>query len=442
VALSGTGTTSVSGVICGKLNEGAVHIPTNYTTFTPPAEGQGYVDPVFGCTVQRVTNSSVDETDSAGAHLGLTHFYSTVTALNATDNLLFVSGSDGSLRIRDINSNVVVPKNNMPAMNNGNPLWDAVVGTVFYYTLNNVLYKGTISGNAVVSTALHTFTQYGGINSPAAPDLSQDGDHIALVGQNPNNTMDFFVWSLSLQTQTSRYTTACTVSGGVTGTNEPGCLHKLQLSANNLLVIQFAGDGTGTEQGLRLWNGSSLVHLQDFTNHTDLGLDLNGNPVYLESGNSTTLSGISNPCPSGWGLDARQQNNVQSAVCLLDNQPSWHVSYRGSASQPWSALSFFDTRSPGPEWFNSDPNFQSPSSSNWVLYEDELILAKIDGSQVYRLAHARSRSLEDYGAQPHAAISRDGKYVVFDSNMAYPNGCPGTWHVQNACTDVYVIKVQ
>jgi hypothetical protein len=92
--------------------------------------------------------------------------------------------------------------------------------------------------------------------------------------------------------------------------------------------------------------------------------------------------------------------------------------------------------------FNNNPAFQAPSSKNWQLLEDEIILARIDGGAIYRLAHARSRSAESYWAQPHAAISRDGKYVVFTSNMAYPNGCPDKMYVPNECSDAYLIRVR
>jgi hypothetical protein len=219
-------------------------------------------------------------------------------------------------------------------------------------------------------------------------------------------------------------------------------MHKLLLTPNNLLAIEFANDGEGTEQGVRLWDGSRLMHLQDRTNHLDTGFDLSGNPVFIESGNSHYTLGITNPCPSGWGLDVRKLNETSYASCLLDKLPDWHVSYRGSASQPWVALSFTDGRRVGPEVFQSSPGFQAPSSSNWKLYEDEIILVRVDGSAVYRLAHARSRSAENYWAEPHAAVSRDGKYVIFSSNMAYPKGCPASAHVANECMDVYAIKVR
>jgi len=438
VSLSGTGVTTSSGPICGHIDDKQVHLPSNWAGFTPPATGQSYVDPVFGCTVKRITNGSAEETLWDGLAPSLMNFYSTLAAMSASDTLLFIYDNGGYWRIRDINGNIVVPRTSMPSIN-GHPVWDASNGSVFYYTsFDNVLYKGTVSGSSVVSTGLHTFSEYSAIVSPDAGDLSQDGDHIGLVGLNSNGSMDIFVWQLSTQSKTSRYTTACTASG-LGG--QPGCLHKLQLTADNRLSIEFVNDGGGTEQGLRLWNGSSLIGLQNNTSHYDTGYDLNGNSIFISQNNSYSLPGLNNNCGDGWGMDVRQINNLMSSVCLIDLQPYWHVSYRGSSSQPWIALSFFDTRNPGPEWFNTNGSYQAPSSSTWQLYEDELILAKVDASATYRLAHARSRTMESYWAQPHASISRDGKYVVFTSNMAFPNGCPSNMHVAGDCSDVYLIQV-
>src|SRR5438270_1353031 len=449
ISLSGSGVTqSASGApICGISGDTSTHVPSDWTGFTPPAVSQSYVDSLFGCTVTRLTNGS-GETLADGTHPGLMNFYSTLTAMNASDTLVFITYNNGSWRISDLHGNTVVSAANMPSMN-GHAVWDAANGSVFYYASNNTLYKGTISGSSVTPTALHSFSEYSGIVLPDAGDLSQDGDHLALMGQNSNNTMDVFVWSLGQQTKTSVYTTMCTISGSITSTGQPGCVHKLLLSADNLLSIGFAQNGTGTEQGVRLWNGSSLIHLQDsMTSHYDHGYDMNGSPITTGRDNPSSLASFTNPCPSGWGLDVRQQGNFTSS-CLLDNQPEWHISYRGSASQPWIAISFFDTRTPGPEYFTSDANYQTPSSSNWQRYEDEIILARVDANNansnntgIYRLALARSRSQESYWAQPHATMSRDGNYVVFTSNMAYPNGCPANMHVPNECSDVYFIQVK
>lgn len=423
---------------CGRLNDGQVHLPPDWTSFTPPAVGQSFVDPVFGCSVKRLTDNTEENN---GGQLAFMNYYSTLSPVNAADTLILIYSDDGSWRITNIDGKVMVPARKMPAMNNGHPVWDAANGNLFYYALGSSLEKATISGNSVKSAILHSFKEYNGIVSPDAGDFSQDGDHIALVGQNSNGTMDIFVWSLSKQTKTSTYTTTCKINGPVAETPQPGCLHKLLLTADNELSIQFANDGSAEEQGVRLWDGQRLVHLQDSTNHYDTGYDLKGKPIFIATGNSKTLAGIKNPCPSGWGLDVRELQEVSSAACLLDKQPAWHVSYRGGASQPWAALSFFDERKTGPELFSNDKGYQPPSSSNWLLYEDEIVLARVDGSAIYRLAHARSRSAEGYWSTPRAAISRDGKYVVFTSNMAYPNGCPKNERVPGECTDVYLIAL-
>ena len=427
--------------LCGLADDKQVHLPTNWDTFVPPRKGENYVDPVFGCSVKRLTDGTRDETGWDGKHLAFMNFYSTLTAINANDSMLFIVSNDGNWQIRSVSGDVVIPAARMPAFS-GHPVWDASAENVFYYAAGNVLYKAMISGASAASTILHKFGEYSGIVSPDAADLSQDGNHIALVGQNADNTMDIFVWSLDRQSKTSLYTTTCTINGKVNGAAQPGCIHKLQLTADNLLTIQFLEDGSGAEQGVRFWNGRALVHVQDKTDHYDTGSDLNGKSVFIASNNSSTLSGLTNPCASGWGLDARQLDNLPSAACLLDHQPYWHVSYRGSSFQPWVTLSFFDDRKSGPELFANHSKYERATAENWKIYEGEIVLAKIDGSAVYRLTHARSRSAENYWAQPRAAISRDGKYVVFTSNMAFPSGCPSDMHVAGECSDVYLIKVR
>ena len=43
---------------------------------------------------------------------------------------------------------------------------------------------------------------------------------------------------------------------------------------------------------------------------------------------------------------------------------------------------------------------------------------------------------------PHAAISRTGKYIAFQSNMAYAHsGCPANFQFSTNCVDVYLIKI-
>jgi hypothetical protein len=448
VTLSGSGVASTATLpTCGKSGDGSNHVPADWTTFVPPAKGQSYVDPTFGCAVTRVTDASKDDW-SGSFYLPLNMGYATVSPFNGNDTLLMLVDGWGRHFVTDLLGNISVPIANMPSANDTWFLWDATNASVFYYTNGNSLMKGTISGSSVATATVHQFSEYAAINFMDETDVSQDGAHVVIIGgdatgASPENVFDY---NLVTNTKGPVYTTTCT--GAVDGPNN-SCLHKLIQTPDNNVIIQFGNDGSGPEQGNRLWNGTlPFPHMQDGTNHLDTGTDMNGNAVFIEVGNSSTLSGEANPCPSGWGLDVRMIYNLSSAVCLLDNQPSWHVGYRGNAQQPWVGLSFFDQgRSPSPEWFDNSANYVAPTASNWQLYEDEIMVVRVDANNnstyAYRLARAYSRSNEDFNAQPKAAISRSGKYIAFDSNMAYAHtGCPANSQTSTNCTDVYIIKLQ
>ncbi|HWH59836.1 MAG TPA: hypothetical protein VN682_19555, partial [Terriglobales bacterium] len=463
VALSGTGASvtppAVSGApTCGKNNDTTNHVPTDWQTFVPPAKGQSYVDPTFGCTVTRITDAS-SEIWGGSFYLPINMGYATVTPFNSNDTYLMLADGWNRHFVTDLQGNIVVPIANMPdcgnssSCNNTNSsndtwfYWDATDPNVFYYTEGNSMMKGTISGSGVTTTTVHQFTEYAAINFMDKTDLSQDGAHVIIAGGDSSGSspLNIFDYDFATNMKGPIYATPCDAS--VASPNN-SCVHGNTQTPDNNIMVDFAGDGAGATQGVRLWTGSStLSHIQDSTNHMDTGYDMNGSPVFIEVGNSSTVQGETNPCPSGWGLDVRQIYDTGSAVCLLDKQPSWHVGYRGNANQPWVTLSFFDTSSSGPEWFDNSGHYQAPTSGNWSLYQDEIIVARIDANNnsnyVYRLARAYSRSDEDFYSQPHAAMSRDGRYIAFQSDVAYAHGgCPANFQSTTGCTDVYVLKIK
>ena len=432
--------------VCGISGDTSNHIPTDWNTFVPPAKGQSYVDPTFGCTVTRITDASKDVW-TGSFYLPLQAGYATVSPFNSNDTFLMLYDGWNRYFVTDLTGNIVVPHSNMPVMNQTWVMWDATNANVFYYAQGNSMMKGTVNGSTVSASKIHQFSEYPAINFMAETDVSEDGAHVVIIsgdtsGSSPEN---IFVYNFVNNTKGPVYTTSCV---GSVGLLENNCLHKLIQTADNNVIIQFVGDGSGPENGNRLWSGAyPLPHLQDLTNHLDSGYDLNGNVVFIESGNSHYTAGISNPCPSGWGLDVRGVYNLPLAVCLIDGLPNYHVGYRGSAQQPWAGLSVFDSRSTSPEWFDNSPNYVGPNASTWQLYEDEIMVARIDANNnsnlVYRLARAYSRSSEDFNATPKAAISRDGRYLAFDSNMAYAHtGCLANMQNGTNCTDVYIVKVR
>jgi len=119
--------------------------------------------------------------------------------------------------------------------------------------------------------------------------------------------------------------------------------------------------------------------------------------------------------------------------------PSWEISYRDSGNSiagKWVLLSMFD-QSACPDYSCFYPQDLAANwQSLWRPYDEELVLVKIDGSQVYRMGYSWSRSAENYWGVPRASISRDGKYLVFDSNFNISNtGFP-------QYSDVYLMRIQ
>ena len=62
---------------------------------------------------------------------------------------------------------------------------------------------------------------------------------------------------------------------------------------------------------------------------------------------------------------------------------------------------------------------------------------RLDGSEVGRLAHSRSRPLNGYYYMPRATVSRDGRRLVYSSN----HGLPAILGYPPSYSDVYLVDV-
>jgi hypothetical protein len=135
--------------------------------------------------------------------------------------------------------------------------------------------------------------------------------------------------------------------------------------------------------------------------HMDVTRDTTGAEVIV-----WTNSNDANPIPCENGIvKVRLSDAQQTCLRELDWSLAVHVSCPDSG-----AWCFVGTFAPG-----------EPSPTSWPAFTNELLQVKLDGSETRRLAHHRSRALNDYNYMPKATVSRDGTRVVFGSNHDLQN---------------------
>lgn len=407
---------STGEILCGVADDGLAHPPPRFNDFAPPKRGESYPDPQYGCAVVRLTDAK------SQFKLAVHHQYSTISAVNQNDTRVMLITEWGQGTIVDMAGNVVVEPHDFPAINAGNVPWATNPSDAFYYTRENTLYRGLILGHVVKSTALHVFSEYPTVTIPDEEDLSEDGDHLWLVGKH-----EAFLYTISTGSAGPRVDV---------GAKDANCgWHKIQITPSNKMLITWSCNSRATSRGQEVYNsdGTLYWHMFDNSIHTDVGRDLSRNEIAIVDRIPDTYK---DACRSGGGADLIRLDPPHSVSCLVDlNWASSHISYRDS-SQGWVAISLFD-QGTCPDYSCFAPqHLSSDWSSQWRHFYEEVVLAKVDGSAVVRLAHHRSRSAEYYWAQSRAAISRDGRYVVFDSNMDVED--TGL----NNYSDVYMIKVR
>jgi hypothetical protein len=216
-------------------------------------------------------------------------------------------------------------------------------------------------------------------------------------------------------------------------------------------------------------SGGSLSLIVSGTTHSDTFLSLTGNQnmrvqLWDSSPNGTNAN---DPCYNNGGHSEMNEDTLAVNCVFTTIFTGGHLSTAGTGpSQPWFLIAYDDTSRPAsPEWWTTNSNYVIPTHTScsqltgagsalpgdcWFPYESEMILVRADSAgnesalggtpgKVYRLAWSRTRDdSSSFWGQQRAALSRDGRYVIFSSNMAYPSGnCSNPGDL--ACDDVYMI---
>ena len=364
-----------------QVSTAGVELPADYSTFQPPAVGGTYVDPVFGSTVKRISNAlGMTNADGGGRLTWVTDEYSTMSPFNSDNSrILLVHQSyfglyDGNgVYLRDLPLEISA---------SSEPRWSRADNHTIYYVYGNQFKTYDISSGAM--KIVHTFGEYSAIGGMGESDISFDGDHFVFAG----DSRYVFVYRISTDTKSPVFD-----AGGK-------ALDSIYITPNNNVILSWIASGTVRYTGQELFdaNMNFLRQVGRADGHKDVTLDTNGDEVLV-----WTNSNDPQPICNNGIVKIRLADGQQTCLASFDWSLAVHISAPDN-----SGFVYVETYAP------SNPN----PPSGWVAYTNELLQIKLDGSQVLRLAHHRSRpyQTDTYNWQPKMSTSRDGSRVVYGSD--------------------------
>lgn len=257
------------------------------------------------------------------------------------------------------------------------PLWSRKTPSIFYYHTVNFLCAFDIVTN--LKWTVRVFPEYQIINfGNGEGDISEDGDHIAVVGTKPDSSRESFVYQIS------------TDQKGPIVSIDPG-LDSVYLTPNSNLLISYPS-------GIFLCDTSSgeIRQITTRNGHKAVTRDADGSECMV------------------WLDDT---DNFVKKIRLSDGQRTPLVGF------DWSLAVHITCQRKGPFCIAETYDPKNPTST--VQYANAILKVPLDGSPVTELLKHGSNSAS-YDGQPRCSISGDGGRFVYGSNQG------------GAFTDVYL----
>lgn len=376
----------------------------------PPA-GSAYTDPVFGTRVRRVSGLSARACTAQGCPFEAPT-YSQLQAFNADGTLMLLTSSDG-YRIRRLSDLKEVRV--FQGFRRQAPRWHPTRPHLLVHFDQDDDADVTLQQTHVITnktTDLYTFRNYTAlVRDPSFDELSRDGRWLAGLALRRDGRPEVFAFDLARR----RVGLALPLDRlcGSQAAVEPDWLAPSPLG--RYLVIQWKRDGTSRCSGLEAYDlktGRFAGRIVLTHPHGDLGVASGGREFFFTS---ATHPDDVNATGLAWYLLPGTATSAEPHyVRLLDWKTLMsHVSCQG----PPGVCLVTSTSDPG----------ASCCRPGWQPFQGEVWLQDVEGgarpnyAPVRRLAHHRSAE-QGYWAQPHATLSRDGRYALFGSDWGIDPG--------------------
>ncbi len=479
------GATGATAEVCGLAEDGLIHLPPYYTgekMVPPPALGDTLFDLAYACPLRRATDGPA----GPGEALGAGHHYSTVSPFNSTDTLILVD------KASPVGNYIVDRHGHLGRSFFGvfdwmEPRWSPTDPFLLYYRSNPV--DPIDPGAGILLNKIFTydvfndsssewfsiddyyrinFGQKGGGTANGEADISPGG--MIVIGGNNDTDLDAPFTKFRILDLAGKQL-GDEIHGGPTA----GILDQAGVAvdwcavtplSSNIICRFDKGDApafhrfelfkgfAGDYQGVTYASGEYIATVFDaFTGHADRGLDTADTDGDGELDEILVVSNsVTPPDPSGNGCSPPGIEKIRLPdglrTCLLeDSGAAVHISVNsavdglGQPTHPWALISTYS-----PNGGTQDFDLGQQWERAWGTYSNELVLVKLDGSEVRRLAHHRARRDPDdgdpnndceevrcvpggspdcgpntdliHGAATVAALSNDARYAIFNSNFA------------------------
>jgi len=383
------------------LSDIGIYAPSNYLSFQPPAAGGSYVDVNFGSSIKRLSNAMGTKSSIASGNLtSITNEYSTMSPFN-NDNTFLILQHDSYFGLYDGNGNYL---KDLPFSVNagGEPRWSRADPNVLFFINDNQLKQINVSTGAM--DVVHIFSEYSVIRGMGESDISVDGNHFVLAG----DSRYVFIYEISTAKKSAVFDT---LGNG---------FDSLYITPNNNVTITWNVAGRSRYNGIEMFdsNMNFLRQVAPAGGHMDVARDVNGDEVLLWA-NAADPKPV---CENGI-VKIRLADASQTCLISLDWSLAEHVS--APDNNGWVIVETYAPNDPSP-------------SGGWRKYMGEILQVKLDGSEIRRLGHHRSRPFDSYYYTPRASSSHDGRKIVFSSNFGLQAilGSPSIY------VDTYMIDVE
>lgn len=381
------------------VTDTAIYVPDELETFVPPAAGESYTDQIFGTAIKRISDAqnTTDAADTTKVLTLVTQELSTVSPFNADNSRLllqhfsYFSLYDGLGNfLQDLPLEIIA---------SSEPRWSRTDPAVFYYINGNQLKQYDVLTRN--DTVVHEFEGYASISGKGGGNLSFDGDHMVLVGNN----VEVFVYQFSTDTP-----------GPALVMNNAGDANTLMITPDNNVLVVWDDKGEERFNGIELFDSNMNFQRQVTTvgGKMDVARDADGSEILFWA--NANESSPDPDCTNGV-IKIHLEDNSRSCMVSLD----WALGMDISAPQDGDVF-YISTHGPSPD-------------EDWNVYQNEVLRVSMDGQEIERLLHHRSMPTGNIYAHPRVSVSRDGSRLVYASNF----GLQASENYPPNYTDVYFV---